>query len=106
MITPEVHPGSGRKIFYVDIVFAKMIKQIEGQVRELQKKLAETQKERNLLRLRPCKGDLEIRQKEEEINRIDKNIDSLNQEIRESEKKRREMMSEAIKKPGYESPFS
>jgi len=86
--------------------FIKMIKQIEGQVRELQKKLAETQKERNLLRLQPCKGDLEIRQKDEEINRLDKSIAFLNQQIRETEKKRREMMSEAIKKPGNESPFS
>ena len=68
--------------------------------------MAETKKELNLLRLQPCQGDLEIREQEEEINRIDKNIDSLNQEVRESEKKRREMMSEAIKKPGYESPCS
>lgn len=88
------------------MVFAKMIKQIEGQVRELQKKLGESQKERKLLRLQPCKGDLEIRQKEEEIDHLDKSIESLNQQIRELEKKRREMMSEALKKPGYESPFS
>jgi len=84
--------------------FIKMIKQIEGQIRELQKKLAETQKERNLLRLQPCKGDLEIRQKDEEINRLDKSIAFLNQQIRETEKKRREMMSESLKKPNYESP--
>ncbi len=83
-----------------------MIKQIEGQVRELQKKLAETKKERNSLRLQPCKGDLEIRKKEEEIDRLDKSIAFLNQQIRESEKKRREMMSEALKKPDYESPLS
>ncbi len=63
--------------------FAKMIKQIEGQIRELQKRMAETQKERNLLRLRPCKGDLEIRQKDEEIDRLDKSIAFLNQQIRE-----------------------
>ncbi len=83
-----------------------MIKQIEGQVRELQKKLAETQKERNLRRLQPCKGDLEIRQKDEEIDRLDKSIAFLNQQIRESEKKRREIIPESLKKPGYESPFS
>ncbi len=90
----------------MDMEFTKMIRQIEGQVRELQKKLAETQKERNLLRLQPCKGDLEIRQKDEEIDCLDKGIAFLHQQIRESEKKRREMMSEALKKPGYESPFS
>jgi chromosome segregation ATPase len=90
----------------VGIVFAKMIKQNVGQVRELQKELAETQKEQILLRLQPCQGDSEIRQKEEEINCLDKSIDSLNQQIRELEKKRREMRSEAIEKPAYESPFS
>jgi prefoldin subunit 5 len=83
-----------------------MIKQIEGQVRELKKKLAETQKQRNLLRLQPCQGDLEIQQKDEDINHFDKNIDSLSQQIRELERKRREMMSDAIKNNGYESPFS
>ena len=105
-IPPEVHPGECQKIFSVDIVLAKMIKQVVGQVRELQRKLAETQKERNLLRLQPCQGDPEIRQKEGKISCLGKSIDSLNPQIRELEKKRREMMSEAIKKPGYEFPFS
>ena len=70
------------------------------------KKMAETQKESNLLRLQPCKGAQEIRQQDEEINRLDKSMHSLDQQIRELEKKRREMMSEAMKQPGYGSPFS
>ena len=83
-----------------------MIKQIERQVRELQKELAEAQKERGLLRLQPCQGDLEIRQKEEGLDDLDKRIEFINQQIRELDRKRREIMSEALKKPGYESPFS
>jgi chromosome segregation ATPase len=102
----KVYSGSFQKIFSQAIGLTKMIKQIERQVRGLQKELAETQKERNLLRLQPCQGDLEIRQKEERLDSLDTRIESLNQQIRELEKKRREMMSEAIKKPGYESPFS
>ena len=106
MITLEVHPDQGQKIFSVDTIFAEMIKQIEGQVRDLQKKLAETPKVCNLLRLQPCKGDQEIRQKDEEINRLGKTVNSLIQHISELEKKRREMMSEAMKKPGCDSPRS
>lgn len=45
MITPDVYPGWGQKIFSVDIVFAKMIKQIEGQVRDCQKKWQKPKKE-------------------------------------------------------------
>ncbi|MBM4332096.1 MAG: hypothetical protein FJ117_12905 [Deltaproteobacteria bacterium] len=96
----------GRKIFPKTIFFFKMIKQIERQVRELQKELAEAQKERHLVRLQPCRGDMEIRQKDEGLDRIDKRIVSITQQIRELEKKRREMMSEAVKKGGYESPFN
>jgi hypothetical protein len=83
-----------------------MIKQIERKVREMQKELAETQKERNLLRLQPCQGDLEIRKKEEGLDNIDKRIESLNLQILELDKKRREIMSENIKKTDYESPFN
>jgi septal ring factor EnvC (AmiA/AmiB activator) len=83
-----------------------MIKQIERKVRELQKELAETQKERNLLRLQPCQGDVEIRKKMEGLDNLDKKIESMNQQILELDKKRREMMSAGIKRTGYESPFN
>jgi len=102
----ESEPPSFQKIFSYTFLGTKMIKQIERQVRELQKELSEAQKERNLLRLQPCQGDLEIRQKEEGLDNLDKRIESLNQQVRELDRKRREIMSEAIKKPGYESPFN
>jgi hypothetical protein len=41
-----------------------MIKQLENQIRDLQKELAEIQKDRAVLRLQPCRGDSEIRGKE------------------------------------------
>jgi len=83
-----------------------MIKQIERQIRELQKELSEVRKGRDTTRLQPCGGDVEIRKKNELLDELDKRIESLNDKIRELEKKRRELMSESLKKAGYESPFT
>jgi prefoldin subunit 5 len=83
-----------------------MTKQIERQIRDLQKEMAEAQRERDLLRLRPCRGDMEIREKDEGLDRIDKRIDSIQSLIRELEKKRREVMSAGVKRGEYESPFN
>ncbi len=84
----------------------EMIKQIERQVKECLKELGEAQKERNTLRFQPCKGDAELRRKDDALEGLDKRIESLNEKIRDLEKQRRELMSEAHKKADYESPFS
>lgn len=83
-----------------------MIKQIERQIRDLQKELSEVLREQSSLRLQPCQGDIEIRKKEEKIEELDKRIKSIKQTIRELDRKRQEIMSETFKKDGYESPFS
>jgi len=82
-----------------------MIKQIERQIRDLQRELIEVQKEETSFRLQPCKGDKEIRRKEGKLHELDKRIRSLRESIRELERKRQEVMSESLKKEGYESPF-
>jgi len=82
------------------------VKQIERQIRDLQKDLLDAKKEADLLRLQPCTGDFELRKKEEAMTEIENRIDTINQNIRELEKKRREMMSTAVKDFGYDSPFS
>jgi CII-binding regulator of phage lambda lysogenization HflD len=82
------------------------VKQIERQIRDLQKDLLDAKKEADLLRLQPCTGDFELRKKEEAMTEIENRIDTINQNIRELEKKRREMMSTAAKDFGYDSPFS
>jgi len=82
-----------------------MIKQIERQVRDLQKELNEVQKKQAALRLQPCKGDITIRKKEEELEEMDKRIRSLKESIRELERKLQEVISEPLKREGYESPF-
>jgi len=83
-----------------------MIKQIERQIRDLQKELSEIQREQASLRLQPCQGDTEIRKKEEKLEDLDKRIKAANETIRELDRKRQELMSESLKKSGYESPFA
>ena len=82
------------------------VKQLERQIRDLQKELADAKKEAELLRLQPCTGDFELRKKEEAMTEIDSRIETINQNIRELEKKRREMMSAAVTCTVYESPFN
>jgi len=63
-----------------------MIKQIERQVRGLQKELNEVQKEQAALRLQPCTGEGTIRDKEEKPEGWGKRIRSLKESIREPER--------------------
>jgi predicted nucleic acid-binding Zn-ribbon protein len=82
-----------------------MGKQIDRQVRDLQRALAEIEKEQSSLRLQPCKGDAEIRAKEGKLEDLDKRARSIRESIRESERKNQERMFEPFKKEEYESPF-
>jgi predicted nucleic acid-binding Zn-ribbon protein len=82
-----------------------MVKEIDRQIRDLQRELAEVQKEQTSLRLQPCKGDAEIRAKEGKLEELDKRTRSLKESIRELERKHLERISEPFKKEGYESPF-
>jgi TolA-binding protein len=82
------------------------VKQIERQIRDLQKEVLDARKEADLLRLQPCTGDFELRQKEEAMTEIENRMETMNQNIRELEKNRREMMSTAAKDFTYESPFN
>ncbi len=83
-----------------------MIKQIERQVRDLQKELSEVQKEWNLVRLQPCRGDGDIRQKDEKLNSLEERMDAIQDQIRGLERKRRDVLSGTVKKKDAESPFT
>jgi chromosome segregation ATPase len=83
----------------------EMIKQIERQIRDLQRDLMEVQREWTSLRLQPCKGDMELRRKEGKLEGLDKRIRTFRESIRELERKRQEMLSQPFKKEGYQSPF-
>ena len=47
-----------------------MIKQIEKEIRDLQKALAEVQKGQAALCLQPCQGDSEIREKDKKLEEL------------------------------------
>jgi len=83
-----------------------MIKQIERQVRDLQKELSEVQKEWNLVRLQPCRGDGDIRQKDQKLKGLEERVDAIQDQIRELERKRRDALSGTVKKEDQESPFT
>ena len=74
-----------------------MIKQIERQVRDLQKELSEIQKEWNLVRLQPCRGDGDIRQKDRKLNSLEERVETIQDQIRELERKRRDVLSGMVK---------
>ena len=83
-----------------------MIKQIERQVRDLQKELSDLQKEWNMVRLQPCRGDGDIRQKDQKLNNLEERVDAIQDQIRELERKRRDALSGTVKREGQESPFA
>ena len=82
-----------------------MIKQIERQVRDLQKELSEVQKEWNLVRLQPCRGDGDIRQKDQRLNSLEERMEAIQDQIRELERKRRDVLSGTVKED-QQSPFT
>ena len=72
-----------------------MIKQLEKQIRDLQKELAEVQKGQSALRLLPCRGDSEIREKDGKLEELDRRAKTINEIIRDLERKRQKLMAES-----------
>ena len=72
-----------------------MIKQLENQIRDLQKELAEIQKDRAVLRLQPCRGDSEIRGKDAKFDDLDRRAKAINETIRGMTRKRQLSISES-----------
>ncbi len=73
-----------------------MIKQLEKQIRDLQKEQAEIQKGQAALRLQPCRGDSEIREKDGKLEELDKRAKSISETIRDLERKRQKIMAESV----------
>jgi len=72
----------------------KMITDIEKKIRDLQKELAEVQREQAALRLQPCKGDAEIRKKDEKFDELEGRVKILRESIRHLTRKRQLSISE------------
>jgi hypothetical protein len=72
-----------------------MIKQLENQIRDLKRELAEIKKNQALLRLQPCRGDSEIRGKDTKFYELDSRVNVINETIRSMTRKRQLLISES-----------
>jgi len=72
-----------------------MIKQLENQIRDLQREFAEIQKDQAVLRLQPCRGDSEIRGKDAKFDELDRRGKAINETIRGMTRKRQLLISES-----------
>ena len=84
----------------------KMIKQVEQEIRDLQRALAEVQKDQAVLRLQPCRGDSEIRKKDEKFDELDRRARIINETIRDLTRKRQLAISESTTRGSYDSHCS
>jgi hypothetical protein len=81
-----------------------MIKELENQIRDLRKELAEIKKNQAALRIQPCLGDLEIRGKDEKFDELEGQAKALTEALRDLTRKRQLIISQPAIKGAYESP--
>jgi hypothetical protein len=80
-----------------------MIKQLENQIRDLQRELVEIKNDQAILRLQPCRGDLEIQEKDAKLDELDKRAKAIRETIRDLTRKRQLLISQSTTKGSYES---
>ena len=80
-----------------------MIKELEGEIRDLQKELAEVQKDQAVLRFQPCRGDSEIRKKDGKFDELVRRAKVINDTIRGMTRKRQLLLSESAPRTTYNS---
>jgi hypothetical protein len=80
-----------------------MIKQLENQIRDLKRELAEIQKDQAVLRLQPCRGDSEIRGKDAKFGELDRRAKVINETIWGMTRKRQLLISESAIRGSNES---
>jgi predicted nucleic acid-binding Zn-ribbon protein len=83
-----------------------MIQQLEKQIRDLQKELAEVQKGQAALRLQACRGDSEIREKDGKLEELDMRAKIINRTIHDLTRKRQLLISESTSRGTYDLPNS
>jgi prefoldin subunit 5 len=83
-----------------------MIKELERQIRDLQRELSELKKDQAVLRLQPCRGDSDIKGKDAKFDELDRRAKNINETIRDLTRKRQLLISEATTKGSYHSPDS
>ncbi len=83
-----------------------MINQLENQIRDLQKELAEIQKNQAFLRIQPCRGDSEIMEKDVKNDELVRRARGIRETLRDLTRKRQLLISQSTTKGTYESPNS
>jgi len=83
-----------------------MNKELENQIRDLQKELAVIQKDQVVLRLQPCQGDSEIKEKDGKLDELDRRAKAINETIRGMTRKHQLSISESAIKGSCDSPSS
>ena len=81
-----------------------MIKELENQIRDLQKELSQVQKDQAVLRLQPCRGDSEIKEKDSKFDELDRRAKTISDSIRDLTRKRQLLISQSTTRGSYESP--
>jgi hypothetical protein len=83
-----------------------MIKQLENQIRDLKRELAEIQKDQAVLRLQPCRGDSEMGGKDAKFDELDRRAKVIDETIRGMTRKRQLLISECTIRGIYDSHSS
>ena len=83
-----------------------MSKELENQIRDLQKELAAIQKDQAFLRLQPCRGDSEMRAKDAKFDELDRRAIAINETIRDLARKIQLSNSESAIRGSCDSPSS
>ncbi len=73
----------------------KMTTELEKQIRDLRKELAEVQMEKTALRLQPCRGDSEIRKKDVKFDELDSRAKTVDRTIQKLERKRQVLIAQS-----------
>ncbi len=83
-----------------------MSKELENQIRDLQKELVAIQKDQAVLRLQPCRGDSEMREKDAKFDELDRRAKAINETIRSMTRKRQLSISESVIRGSRDTPSS
>jgi hypothetical protein len=73
-----------------------MIKEIEKEIRNLTEELAEVQNNQALLRLQPCRGDSDIREKDTKFHELDRKGTIIRKAIVDLTRKHQLLISESF----------
>ena len=83
-----------------------MTKELERQIWDLQKEVAEVPKEQAAVRLRSCLGDSEIRKKEGKLEELDRRATDLDRSLQDLKRKRQILMAESVLKGTYRDIYN